>query len=790
MRNRLALLLITSLVFFAFPWNASTAHAEDPGPLVLVFDTSGSMGDEDRNGRIKIKVAQDALSDLVAHQPGQAELGLWTYPGTQTNVSECPSGGWYSNLSPDHHPDPTDVNAMIRMLTADGGTPTGPALQAASDSMRNLGYNNGTILLVSDGESNCGPPPCEVAKQIIASGFDVVVNTISFDLETNGREELECIANVTGGSHTQVEDAAELAEQLAQYQRADLELVVNAPKKVRAGSTVDFDVELTNPSQQPVSDLAATITVDKDFVPYMPKPYVRLGNIAPGGTTTHQWITGLKTDKTGVLHWRVIVGSPATGAVVQEGDIEVVDSNLARKDGGPLLQPAGGVAVVLGDSYSSGEGAGDYIMAGGPCHRSPHTYGAVIGGPTTEIIACSGAETQHILDTDQHIFDSQLEQLEKVDVIPDIVFLTIGGNDIGFATIVAGCIIGDCSKNPEVYLYNIKGRAKRLAEVYVAIAKKINTPEMLEARNGKIAPVVVSFYPQPFWSPERGRCNFFFNRNEILTGTAILSELNGQITTGVKRAQQEGWPVYYADTVGDFATGHSMCVDDSYFVRANVEELLNVIDVQGKRIDHDELQEIAHPNAAGYRAWANELILWSQTTKATLPTTLPRQEPARAITEALREIAEEWLTQPISPKNVAVSLTLNTPQEDGTFTKTETTITANPGSKVDIEITGMAPGSKVSIVLRSDPITLGSLVADEDGRVVGTVTLPRDTPAGAHTLTAWGNSSDFNLVGKTVDLDIRHAVPMWLLVVAGAAVLSLLLAGVSFLVRRSRKKQA
>ena len=74
-------------------------------------------------------------------------------------------------LQPDQHPDPTDVDAHIRQLTASGNTPTGPALRGVVDSLKQKGFTSATLLLISDGESNCGEPPCEVAKSIVDERF-------------------------------------------------------------------------------------------------------------------------------------------------------------------------------------------------------------------------------------------------------------------------------------------------------------------------------------------------------------------------------------------------------------------------------------------------------------------------------------------------------------------------------------------------------------------------------------------------------------------------------------------
>ncbi len=125
--------------------------------------------------------------------------------------------------------------------------------------------------------------------------------------------------------------------------------------------------------------------------------------------------------------------------------------------------------VAMGDSYSAGEGLGPYqthaATGNNRCHRSQssayshHLSQWIAQKPVgtadhpnrivdLEHIACSGAVTMNILGQDdnrkpngkgQHGEDPQLEQLEGMNPKPDIVTLTIGGNNFGFVPIFKQC---------------------------------------------------------------------------------------------------------------------------------------------------------------------------------------------------------------------------------------------------------------------------------------------------------------------------------------------------------------
>lgn len=88
--------------------------------------------------------------------------------------------------------------------------------------------------------------------------------------------------------------------------------------------------------------------------------------------------------------------------------------------------------VALGDSYSSGVGAGD---ASGSCGQSPNSYPALWARASSPasftFAACSGAKTSDVIDS----------QLSSLSPSTTLVSITIGGNDAGFASIMETCVL-------------------------------------------------------------------------------------------------------------------------------------------------------------------------------------------------------------------------------------------------------------------------------------------------------------------------------------------------------------
>ena len=89
--------------------------------------------------------------------------------------------------------------------------------------------------------------------------------------------------------------------------------------------------------------------------------------------------------------------------------------------------------VALGDSYSSGVGAGSYD--GSSCRRSanayPHLWNAANSPASFHFTACSGATTDDVL----------AGQLGPVNSGTDLVSISIGGNDAGFADAMTNCVV-------------------------------------------------------------------------------------------------------------------------------------------------------------------------------------------------------------------------------------------------------------------------------------------------------------------------------------------------------------
>jgi len=141
--------------------------------------------------------------------------------------------------------------------------------------------------------------------------------------------------------------------------------------------------------------------------------------------------------------------------------------------------------VALGDSYISGEGTRGYFPGtdepGGArnlCHRGRRAYPYLLAErlqASLVFVACSGAETQEVLAAGQYprsgddVYGArpQVEVLREVED-PDVVLVSIGGNDAGFVEIGTQCAVPglpDCRRFEQRWLRRLE------AEVYPALVR-------------------------------------------------------------------------------------------------------------------------------------------------------------------------------------------------------------------------------------------------------------------------------------------------------------------------------
>ena len=178
------------------PAGASTAH------IVFILDASGSMWGQ-VDGKPKIAIAKEVLTDLVQDLPDEAVVGLVAYG--HRRKGDCRD---VEELIPLGKLDKGRVIKTVQGLSPKGKTPITLSVRKTVDRIRHVEEET-TIILVSDGKETCDPDPCGLVKELKAAGIKFVMHVIGFDVTEEEREQLECMALEGGGKYYTAGNAGE-----------------------------------------------------------------------------------------------------------------------------------------------------------------------------------------------------------------------------------------------------------------------------------------------------------------------------------------------------------------------------------------------------------------------------------------------------------------------------------------------------------------------------------------------------------------------------------------------------
>jgi lysophospholipase L1-like esterase len=223
--------------------------------------------------------------------------------------------------------------------------------------------------------------------------------------------------------------------------------------------------------------------------------------------------------------------------------------------------------VALGDSYSSGLGAGDYYSSSGSCERSADSYPALWAAanhPASYVSeACAEATVSSVIS-------SQLAALSKNTTL---VSITIGGNDVGFVPVMATCVILPTS-------FCVSAVATAEAEIRSDLPRELNQLMAAISAAAPDAKVVLLGYPEPYDLPVPASCAGLCSTDRTDLNQAA-SQLDGQLQAAASR---------YSDAFADVRSafdGHQICDSDSWL----------------NSVDWLDIGASYHPTAAGQAAY-------------------------------------------------------------------------------------------------------------------------------------------------------------------------------------------
>ncbi|MER5861316.1 SGNH/GDSL hydrolase family protein [Streptomyces sp900105245] len=245
--------------------------------------------------------------------------------------------------------------------------------------------------------------------------------------------------------------------------------------------------------------------------------------------------------------------------------------------------------VALGDSYTSGPGIPRQVDA--DCARSDRNYPSLVAAQRRVTsftdVSCGGATTAEMWQA-QGTNGPQLDALRRDT---DLVTLQIGGNDVGFGSIIGTCArlgVQDPTGNPCERSYKAAGY-DQLALAILRTAPKVDRVLRAVHARAPHARVVVVGYPDLL--PDDGSGCFpqvpFAQKDfPYLRDTEKRLNLMLRVVAGVNRAE-------YVDTYRPTA-GHDMC-------KAPADRWIEPLQPASPAAP-------AHPNAKGEAAMATAVL--------------------------------------------------------------------------------------------------------------------------------------------------------------------------------------
>ncbi|HZL07960.1 MAG TPA: SGNH/GDSL hydrolase family protein [Candidatus Dormibacteraeota bacterium] len=414
----------------------------------------------------------------------------------------------------------------------------------------------------------------------------------------------------------------------------------------------------------------------------------------------------------------------------------------------------------LGDSYTSGEGAFDYLSgtdtADDMCHLSINSYPllltrALFSSNGGHSVACSGAVINDVGSTSSNYRGqvggvasfNQLQQAQPAllnsimagylpgyvsqqwfvrQYQPAIMTISVGGDDVGFGDIVRNCVA------PHVSLHGndntCYGTYEDRLELTQLIDRTVPRWAALYKQLASEDPGTRMFaigYPQI--AAAGGNCglNVHLNKSELAFAEQLIDYLNNATRQASAKAG-----VTYVD-IGQALVGHRLCEAAGYDVAVNGLTAGNDGSVLGIRIFG---KESYHPNALGQELIEQAIL---------------EQTHNLAVTPAAASSTDGHLLLD-APKS---GRQVNALMPDDSLT----TGVIRIGESMSVQASGTRDGLKANTTYAvkldgANGRVLATVISSNTGDILAAITLPVDTPAGGHTINITGAGQ----AGEPVDV--------------------------------------
>lgn len=204
---------VVLLSVIALLYAGAVAPAQAAGNIMFILDVSGSMAAK-LDGERKINLAKKSFNQMIDGLPDVTHAGLYAYG--HHGDRDCSA---YEMLLPPAALDRGTMKEAIKGLQARrGGTPLTAALAKSIEAIGNYKQTGQkAVVLLSDGEENCGGDPVALASKIGKDLGDLIkIYVVGFDVGEKERKQLEAVAKAGHGAYFDAGNAKELTAALKQ----------------------------------------------------------------------------------------------------------------------------------------------------------------------------------------------------------------------------------------------------------------------------------------------------------------------------------------------------------------------------------------------------------------------------------------------------------------------------------------------------------------------------------------------------------------------------------------------
>ncbi len=300
-----------------------------------------------------------------------------------------------------------------------------------------------------------------------------------------------------------------------------------------------------------------------------------------------------------------------------------------------------GTYVALGDSYSSGEGAGDYFAGTADlvnaCHRSHLAWPVLVAnqlgykefdgkpGKESEFGACSGAIVDDLDNFSTGVYTDAQYKVKNLDEPPQrehlqlgnikLVTLSFGGNDLGFGDVVSDCVADGVMKQ----LHDDAATLNAYTQFFARLVGQLPAEQRVEPKNDqsttcqaqhgaaakaelpKLIPRLIKAYREVAdLAPDAkvlvvGYPNFFpatlstpycanaVQRSDVIWASGLITDFDAAVKSAVASAGRSN--LEYVAPSPSWA-GHTICDRDTWFVTPEIIKGA-IIGAAGKEADRE-----------------------------------------------------------------------------------------------------------------------------------------------------------------------------------------------------------